>query len=485
MRLPFDFSMSATDLPRVAMLLEGQWRVGEGAAQPVYDKFRLAPFAELPASSPQQIRRMIDAAQAAFEQDRLTPHERGRVLERVADLLEARGEEALTIMQRETGFTTQDCGGEINRTIETLRLTAEEARRLSGEIVPVAGAAGQGNRIAFTLRVPLGVLLAVTPFNAPLNTVAHKIAPALGAGNAVILKPAGQTPRTACFLATLFLEAGLPSNHLQIFHGGGDAVGLAMEDNRVRYIAFTGSTEVGRIIQSQAGLRRTQMELGSIAFTVLAEDADLESALPKVVSAGYRKAGQVCTSVQILLVHEQVATEVETRMAQMVSALIHGDPAQPNCSTGPLISLRDAERVEAWIREAREKGARLLAGGEREGAVVAPTLLADVTPEMNVGCREIFGPVVCIERYNDFSDAIRRINATPYGLATGLFTNSLDTSFRAMRELRVGGVHINQTSSSRVDMMPYGGSKDSGFGREGPRYAMHEMTEERVISFTA
>ena len=484
MRLPFDVSPSPAALPQVAMLLNGRWELGEGTAQPVFDKYRLDPFAELAASSPRQIRQMIDAAQAAFEEDRLTPHERGRVLERVAELLEARRDIALTVMQRETGFTSQDCNGEINRTIETLRLTAEEARRLSGDIVPVAGAAGQGNRMAFTLRVPLGVLLAVTPFNAPLNTVTHKIAPTLGAGNVVILKPAGQTPRTACFLATLFLEAGLPANYLQIFHGGGEAVRLAMEDARVRYIAFTGSTEVGRIIQSQAGLRRTQMELGSIAFTILAEDADLSSALPKVVNAGYRKAGQVCTSVQVLLVHESLAEQVETILAQMVSGLVHGDPTQAGCSTGPLISLGDAERIETWIGDACQNGARLLAGGTREGAVVAPTLLADVTSDMNVGCKEIFGPVVCIERYNDFAAAIRRINGTPYGLASGLFTNSLEKAFRAMRELHVGGVHINQTSSSRVDMMPYGGSKDSGFGREGPRYAMHEMTEERVVSFT-
>lgn len=485
MRLPFDLPASGAELPRVAMLLEGEWQAGEGEAQAVLDKYSLEPFAELPASSARQIRRMIDTAQTAFEEDRLTPHERGRILERVAERLEARRSEMLKVMQRETGFTDSDCNGEINRTIETLRLSAEEARRLSGEIVPVAGAAGQGNRMAFTLRVPLGVLLAVTPFNAPLNTVTHKIAPALGAGNVVILKPAGQTPRTACFLAALFLEAGLPSNHLQIFHGGGNAVRLAMEDQRVRYIAFTGSTEVGRIIQSQAGLRRTQMELGSIAFTVLTEDADLDDALPKVVGAGYRKAGQVCTSVQVLLVHNSIAEQVEARMAKMVDALVHGDPTKPNCSTGPLISLRDAVRVEAWVADACEKGARLLAGGQREGAVIAPTLLADVTPEMNVGCQEIFGPVVCIERYTDIAAAIARINSTPYGLASGIFTDSLHHAFKALRELRVGGVHINQTSSSRVDMMPYGGSKDSGFGREGPRYAMHEMTEERVISFTA
>jgi acyl-CoA reductase-like NAD-dependent aldehyde dehydrogenase len=484
MRLPFDISTSTGELPEVAMLLAGEWQPGEGDSHAVLDKYTLEPFAEVRASSPQQIRRMIDAAHAAFEGDRLTPHERGRILDRVADLLAGRRAELLSVMQRETGFTTADCNGEISRTIDTLRLSAEEARRLCGEVVPLAGAAGQGNRIAYTMRIPLGVVLAVTPFNAPLNTVTHKIAPALGAGNVVILKPAGQTPRTACLLASLFLEAGLPPHHLQVFHGSGAAVSLAMEDERVRFIAFTGSTEVGRLIQAKAGLRRTQMELGSIAFTILAEDANLNDALPKVVGAGYRKAGQVCTSVQVLLVHEAVAEKVEARLPGMVSALVYGDPRAENCATGPLISLGDAIRVEEWISEAVKKGARLLAGGTREGAVVAPTLLADIDPSMSVGCKEIFGPVVCIERFSDLGAAIARVNDTPFGLASGIFTASIPQAFRAIRELRVGGVHINQTSSSRVDMMPYGGSKDSGFGREGPRYAMHEMTEERLVSFT-
>src|SRR5690606_36324844 len=321
--LPFDISTAATSLPQVAMLLAGGWHLGEGDSQAVLDKYTLEPFAEVPASSHQQIRRMIGVAQAAFGADRLTPHDRGNILDRVAELLATRRSEVLAVMQREPGFTTVDCNGEISRPIDPLRLSAEEARRLCGDVVPLAGAAGQGNRVAYTIRIPLGIVLAVTPFNAPLNTVTHKIAPALGAGNVVILKPAGQTPRTACFLASLFLEAGLPPDYLQVFHGGGNAVNVAMEDERVRFIAFTGSTEVGRLIQAKAGLRRTQMELGSIAFTILAEDADLDDALPKVVGAGYRKAGQVCTSVQVLLVHEAIADRVEAVMPGMVGSLVY------------------------------------------------------------------------------------------------------------------------------------------------------------------
>jgi len=484
--MTFPFETKTTDgVPHCGMLLGGSWTEGDGPVADVLDKFRLVPVAHLAASSPTQIGAMIDIAEAAFEADLLTPHDRGAILDRVAALLEARADDVRRVMQSETGFTDADCRNEIARTSLTLRLSAEEARRLAGDLLPVAGAPGQGRRVALTLRVPLGVVLAVTPFNAPLNTVTHKLAPALGAGNTVILKPAGQTPRTACLLAQLFRDAGLPDGYLQVFHGGGQAVATAMADDRVRYVAFTGSTEVGRIIQGQAGLRRTQMELGSIAFTLLAADADLDVALPKVLGAGYRKAGQVCTSIQILLVHDSLAAEVERRLAPMVAGLVWGDPAQPACTTGPLISQGDAERVEAWIGEAVAGGARLLAGGTRDGAAVAPTLLSDVSSSMKVGCREIFGPVMCIERFSDFDAAIARVNGTPYGLATGIFTNRLDSALAAARRLRVGGVHVNETSSSRVDLMPYGGTKESGFGREGPHYAMREMTEERVVSFTA
>jgi succinate-semialdehyde dehydrogenase/glutarate-semialdehyde dehydrogenase len=242
---------------------------------------------------------------------------------------------------------------------------------------------------------------------------------------------------------------------------------------------------VGRDIHARAGLRRTQMELGSIAFTVLADDADLEKALPKIVGAGYRKAGQVCTSVQILLVHQALRAQVEQRLGALVRELPFGDPTQPAAVVGPVISEGAAERIDSWIARAMAHGARRLAGGERRGAVIPPTLLADIAPGMEVSCQEIFGPVVCIEPFATLDDAIARINGTPYGLATGIFTNRLHDAFRLARELQVGGVHVNETSSSRVDMMPYGGSKDSGFGREGPHYAVREMTEERMVTITA
>jgi succinate-semialdehyde dehydrogenase/glutarate-semialdehyde dehydrogenase len=282
----------------------------------------------------------------------------------------------------------------------------------------------------------------------------------------------------------VLIEAGLPRGFLSVIPGGAQVADWLIQDERVRFFAFTGSTEVGRKIQQAAGLRRTQMELGSIACTILCDDAKLDVALPKIVNAGFRKAGQVCTSVQLLLVHESLRAEVESRLTQLVKALSYGDPQVPDTFVGPVISEQEAIRIDAWIQEAMAAGAQRLAGGARQGAVVPPTLLTNISDTMNVGCCEIFGPVVCIVPFSTLDQAIERVNATPFGLATGLFTNRLGDALSAAQRLEVGGVHINETSSSRVDLMPYGGSKDSGFGREGPHYAVHEMTEERIVTFT-
>ena len=352
-------------------------------------------------------------------------------------------------------------------------------------MIPLEGPPGQAGRIGFTLRVPLGVVAAITPFNSPLNTVAHKVAPAFAAGNAVILKPSTQTPLTAALLARVLMEAGMPADFITILHGSGQVVRWLQADERVRFFAFTGSTEVGRQIQQAAGLRRTQMELGSIACTILCDDANLDVALPKVVNAGYRKAGQVCTSVQLLLAQRRIVSDVEQRMQQLVSQLRFGDPADPQTFVGPVISEESAQRISAWIERAVQSGARQLAGGARQGALIPPTLLTNVSDHMEISCQEVFGPVVCILPFDTLEEAIARVNATPYGLASGIFTQRIGDALMAARQLEVGGVHINETSSSRVDLMPYGGTKDSGFGREGPHYAVHEMTEERVVTITA
>ncbi len=478
----------ASDLVQVAamrLLIAGAWTDGMGPQVPVLDKYKLSACATLTLPDAAQIKRAVDVAHAAFRTGAPVAYERGLILDRASQLLETRAAEFVRAMQIEAGFTETDAMGEVRRCLQTLRLSAEEARSLVGEMVPLGGAPGAAGRMGFTLRVPLGVVVAVTPFNSPLNTVVHKVAPAFAAGNAVILKPSTHTPMTACLLAEVLLEAGMPKGFLGVLHGSAEVVRLLQADERVRFFAFTGSTEVGRQIQQAAGLRRTQMELGSIAFTVLCDDARLDMALPKIVNAGYRKAGQVCTSVQLLLVHESLKAEVEKRLTPMVQALSCGDPQDPHTFVGPVISEDSAIRIDAWIDEALAKGAHRLAGGPRQGALIPPTLLTNISDDMKVGCSEIFGPVVCIVPFKTLAQAIARVNATPYGLATGLFTNRLDEAFAAAQQLEVGGVHINETSSSRVDLMPYGGSKDSGFGREGPHYAVREMTEERIVTITS
>lgn len=472
---------SSANLTPCRLLIGGEWIASADTAE-VLDKYKLTPCLRLHRAAHEHVRDAVARGHAAFEQSTLTAFERGAVLERAAAILDRRTDDFVRTMQREAGFTGADALGEVRRTVQTLRLSAEEARRLAGDVIPVEGVPQQAGRFGFTMRVPLGVVCAITPFNAPLNTVTHKVAPALAAGNAVVLKPSPHTPMTANLLAEVLLEAGLPPGLLAVLHGGIDVAQWLLDEPLVRFYAFTGSTEAGRSIQARAGLRRTQMELGSIAFTVLAADADLERALPKIVGAGYRKAGQVCTSVQVLLVHESLRAQVEERLTALVRALPYGDPTLPDTVVGPVISEASARRIEQWIDDAVRQGARKLAGGARQGAVVPPTLLADVGSHMAVSCQEIFGPVVCIEPFAQIEDAIARINGTPFGLATGIFTNRLNDAFGLARRLQVGGVHINETSSSRVDVMPYGGSKDSGFGREGPHYTVLEMTEERMVT---
>jgi succinate-semialdehyde dehydrogenase/glutarate-semialdehyde dehydrogenase len=466
------------------LLIAGEWQNGVQQTD-VLDKFHLVPCARLHIPSREQVRQAVAAAHAAFVESTLTAYDRGAILDRAANLIERQSERFIEVIRTEAGFALSDAQGELRRCIQTFRLSAEEARRLTGEMIPLEGAPQQAGRLGFTIPVPLGVVCAITPFNAPVNTVAHKVAPAIAAGNAVVVKPSSSTPMTANLLAEVLLEAGLPSRLISVVHGGGAVARWLIDEPAIRFFAFTGSTEVGRDIQQRAGLRRTQMELGSIAFTIVCADADLDVALPKIVGAAYRKAGQVCTSIQILLVEHTRMKEIESRLTGLVSQLVYGNPHDPDTQVGPVINVDAAMRIESWIDQALRRGARRLVGGARNGAVIPPTLLADVDEACDVSCQEVFGPVMTLVPFDTLEAAIERVNSTPFGLATGMFTNRIDAGFKAVRRLHVGGVHINETSSSRVDLMPYGGSKDSGFGREGPRYAVHEMSELRTVTFTA
>lgn len=469
---------------RTGILIDGNWESGHESFE-VTDKFTGRKLAMVARASMDQVNRAVNIAKNSFEQHPLGSYDRYQILARASLLIEQRRQELVQTIVAETGFTVSDAAVEVNRCIQTLTNSAEEAKRITGEMVPIESAPGQSHRMAFTIRVPRGVICAITPFNSPLNTVAHKVAPALAAGNTVVLKPASYTPLTAAIFCEVLIEAGFPSGHINLVNGSGSEIGRWLAANPdIKFYAFTGSTAVGKALHQAVGLRQTALELGSIAATIVCEDANLEWALPRCVSASFRKAGQVCTSVQRLYVHESILGRFTEMLRERAVSAKVGDPYDPDTLTGPMISGSEAERAESWVNEAIHGGARLICGGRREGSVLAPTVLTDVKPEMRVMCDEVFAPVISIVPYTSFDAAVDSINATPYGLATGIFTNDLERALAASRRLHVGSVHINETSSSRVDLMPYAGAKDSGFGREGPKYSIQEMTEERLVTIS-
>lgn len=463
------------------LLVAGEW-VEDAEPLVVLDKYALQPVAELRQASPAHVERAVTAAAAAAASAPLPAWRRAEILERAAGILQSREEAVVAAYIAETGFTSTDATTELRRAAETLRLSAAEAVRLTGETVPVEATRGSEHRIAFTMRVPVGIVCAIAPFNAPLNTVAHKVGPALAAGNAVVLKPAQVTPLCSVFLCEALLEAGLPAGYLQLVAGPGAVVGeLLVRDPRIRYFTFTGSTAVGLAIKQRSGIAKTHLELGSNSATIVCRDADLDRAADLIVRAGYRKAGQVCTSVQRVLVEGAVATGLEERLGERVAALSAGDPRREDTDVGPLISTESAERAERWVQQAVSAGARLVAGGERSGPLLAPTLLGDVPLDSRLMRDEIFAPVVALRSVTDVDEAITITNATAYGLQAGIFTRDLEVAFAAARRLQVGGVMVNDTSSYHADAMPYGGVKASGYGVEGPRYAVQDMTDPRIV----
>jgi acyl-CoA reductase-like NAD-dependent aldehyde dehydrogenase len=462
------------------LLIDGRWRAS-GTELAVTDKYTLQPFATIQQARPGDVGTAVAGAAAAAEHP-MPPARRHDILSEASRLLAARRDEIRDVYVAETGFTPADADTEITRAVATMLLSAEESVRIAGEEVPVAAAPGSEGRLAFTIRVPVGVVAAIAPFNAPLNTVVHKIAPAIAAGNAVVLKPARHTPLCSVALAQILLEAGLPPGFLQLVCGPGDTVGAALvADRRVRFFTFTGSTAVGLAVKQHSGIAKTHLELGSNSASIVAADADLDLVADLVSRAGYRKAGQVCTSVQRLIADASVADDLAGVLAKRVAALRAGNPRDAGTAVGPLIAPAEAQRAHGWIRQAVADGATVLAGGERDGPVLAPTLLRDPPPRSPIMTGEIFAPAVALVAASGLAEAIELVNAGGYGLQAGVFTRDLDAAFYAARRLRVGGVMINDTSSYHADAMPYGGVKDSGYGLEGPRYAAADMTDPRII----
>jgi acyl-CoA reductase-like NAD-dependent aldehyde dehydrogenase len=428
-----------------------------------------------------ETRRAIDAAGEAMSEP-LPAHKRAEILVRVVSALARRHDEIARLISDEAGKPMKAARVEAKRAMSTYTFAAVEARKLAGEMVPMdAAQAGEG-KLAFTLRKPIGIVGAISPFNFPLNLVAHKLAPALAAGCAVVLKPASQTPLSALLLAELEQEAGLPPGWLSVVAGSSSEIGdVLIEDERVRAITFTGSGAVGWGLKERAPKKKVNLELGNATPVIVTADADLDAAAEALAANSFSFAGQSCISVQRIYVERAAYDELLERLLPRVEGLRVGDPADEETDVGPVIDEDAKHRILEWIEEARSAGAEVLTGGEERGGLILPTVLAHAEPELKVSCDEVFGPVVTVNAVDSLDEAIELANGTRYGLQAGIFTSSLDTALRAARELDFGGVTVNEAPTFRADQMPYGGVKDSGNTREGPHYAVRELTEEHLV----
>ncbi len=464
-------------------LIGGAWRGAERSVD-IRDPYRGEVVGSAPVSSKADLGDALDAAVRARDKAAAMPaYERAALLRRISALIERDVKSLAEVMARETGKAIRDAEGEIRRSLETFALAAEEAIRIEGRHVPLDGSAMGAGRMAFLMRYPVGVVAAITPFNAPFNLAAHKIAPSIAAGNSMVLKPPPQAPLIVHRLVELAVEAGVPAGMLNVVYGGADLGAALVADPRVDFITFTGSSRAGAAIKAASGLRRVALELGGNGATIVHDDADLAVAAATCARNSMRLAGQSCISVQSVYAQERIADELLGLMEAEVHRMKLGDPLDPATDVGTLIDEAAARRVEGWVQEAAMDGAKIVAGGRRHGAAFEPTLLSGLKPRMKVVCEEVFGPVVNVIPYKTLPDAFAAINASPYGLQAGIFTKSNEASFAAIRGLRVGGVIVNGSSTWRTDQLAYGGVKASGIGREGPRYAIEEMTEQRLVVF--
>jgi acyl-CoA reductase-like NAD-dependent aldehyde dehydrogenase len=464
------------------LLIGGEW-VETGEWQEVRSPYSGDVVARVAKAGADEARKAVDAAEAAMR-DPLPAHKRAEILVRVAGALGRRHDEVARLISEEAGKPLKSAKIEAARAMSTYTFSAVEARKLAGEVVPMdASQAGEG-KLALTLRTPIGVVGAISPFNFPLNLVAHKIAPALAAGCAVVLKPAGQTPLSALLLAELETEAGLPPGWLNVLVGPAAEIGdVLVEDERVKVITFTGSSDVGWKLRERAARKRVNLELGNSTPVIVEPDADLEAAASATAQHGFSFAGQSCISIQRVYVQRDVLDLYVELLIPKVERLVVGDPADEETDVGPVIDEDARDRILQWIGEARRAGAEVLTGGELEGDLIRPTVIAGADPELKVSCEEVFGPVVTLTPYDTIDEALGLANGTRYGLQAGIFTSNVRTAFRAAQELEFGGVTVNEAPTFRADQMPYGGVKDSGNTREGPAYSVNEFTEQRVVVF--
>ncbi|WP_281658567.1 aldehyde dehydrogenase family protein [Halobacillus sp. Cin3] len=473
---------SVTTSYSFGLFIDGEW-CGTEQTLNVWNKYNQAKVGETAVSTAADVNKAVAAAKQA-QGVPFSLYDRYEVLLKVAQLLREHTEEFAEIIAKEVGKPINEARGEVGRSALTLENSAEEAKRIHGEEIPVEAAPGSENRKAFTRRYPVGVVAAITPFNVPLNLVCHKVGPAIAAGNSVVLKPAEETPLSALLLTKLFEEAGLPKGRLNVLTGEGREVGPLLTANQeVNMFTFTGSPQVGEQIRREAGLRDTALELGNNSATIVHNDADVNQAAQLVAQKSFNNAGQVCISVQRVYVHRDVYEVFMEKVKEATSRIKLGDPLDSATQMGPMIAEEEAIRVEKWVNEAVAEGAVVETGGKREGVFYHPTVLSHVHADMKVCRQEVFGPVVAVQPYTNEDEVISLVNDSEYGLQAGLFTNNLALAMYAADRIHVGGLIINDTSGYRVDHMPYGGVKKSGTGKEGPRYAIEEMTEEKIVVF--
>ncbi|CUH96838.1 hypothetical protein P22_2949 [Propionispora sp. 2/2-37] len=466
------------------LLIGGQWMTtAENIA--VINKATGSELATVSVAGEAEVKAAVDAAEKALRTVKIEPYQRYSILMKASRLLMEKQKEMAEILTQEVGKPIKEALAEVARAQQTLILSAEEAKRLTGEMVPLAGAPGCGNRWAFTLRMPVGVVCAITPFNFPLNLACHKIGPALAAGNSVVYKPATVTPLSAVLLCEIFTEAGLPDGYLNLVTGSGAKLGaLLTEEERIRFYSFTGSPAVGKSLLKNAGFRRVALELGSNSANIVHNDADIPATAGLCAKYAFANAGQVCISCQRVYVQRSVYQEFCDHAVAYAQKVVMGDPLDPATDIGPMISEPEAVRAENWVNEAVREGAAVLTGGKRRGAWFEPTILTNVRPDMKIVCMEAFAPVFSIVPYDSIQEAIDLVNDSAYGLQAGVFTASLEIARECAMKIEAGGVIINDGATFRTDNMPYGGVKESGIGKEGPQYAVKEMTEEKLIVFT-
>jgi acyl-CoA reductase-like NAD-dependent aldehyde dehydrogenase len=438
--------------------------------------------AEVYQASDDDLEDAVVSAVEGFEITRKLPsHARSRILYNVLDQMQKRTEELVESLVIEGGKTRNVARGEVGRAKETIRVAAEEAKRIDGEIIPIDWTEAGEGRMGFVRRLPLGPVLGIAPFNYPLNLACHKLAPAIAAGNSFILKPASATPISGLLLGEMVLEAGFPPEALSVVTCPGSKAEKLVADPRIAYFTFTGSSEVGWHLKAIAGRKRVGLELGGNAAAIIHEDASIDYAVGRIAVGGFTNAGQNCISVQRVLLHRPIYNETTEKLLDRINALKVGDPRDPEVEVGPMIDEGAAADAFGMVQEAVEQGAEIMLGGTCEGTMFQPTVLANTKPDMRVNREEIFAPVITVAPYDDFDDALAMANDTDYGLQSGLFTQNMNRIMRAFEEIEVGGLQVNDVSTFRVDQMPYGGVKGSGVGREGPRYVIEEMTEMKLM----